>query len=158
MIRNVFPVLFIVFLLSLQIFLHSLFGRVDSLPDFIPIVLTIAAMRWGIGGAAFLGFLTGLMEDSFSTTHLGLGALSWVVAGSLGASARGSLFGSRSLVAVILVIILKGAHDVLYYVVHLWNTPGEILPRLLLSTPLDVIVSAGLGFVTFVLLDRLLLE
>ena len=158
MIRKVLPAILILLLLSLQVFFHSVFGLVDALPDLVPIAVAIAAIRWGTGGAALVGFLMGVVEDSFATSYLGLNPLSWTLAGAIGSSIRSSLYGNRVAVAVILVVILKAIHEIAYLVVYLWHTPGEMLSEILLYTPLASIYSAGLALVLFLLTERLLLE
>ncbi len=158
MIRKVLPFIIILFLLSLQVFFHSIFGLVEALPDLIPIALAIAAIRWGLAGAVIAGFLAGVVEDSFATSLLGLNSLSWTLAGSIGSTIRSSLYGNRIAVAVILVAILKAVHDIVYYVVYLWNMPGDILTRMFLHVPIASVYSAGMAFVIFILLDRLDLD
>jgi rod shape-determining protein MreD len=158
MIRKVLPFIIILLLLSLQVLFHSIFGLVEALPDLIPVALAVAAIRWGITGAAIAGFLAGVVEDSFATSLLGLNSLSWTLAGTIGSTIRSSLYGNRIAVAVILVAVLKVIHEIVYYVVYLWNTPGEILTRIFLHIPIASIYSAGMALVIFILLDRLDLE
>ncbi len=158
MIQRLYPFLCIFLLFFLQLFFHSLFGRVAALPDLVPIAIAVAAVRWGVGGVALVGFIAGLIEDSFSTSHLGLNSLSWVGAATSGALIKGSLYGNRLAVAVILVAFLKVIHDVIYYVIYLWGMPGDIFTQLFFFTPLSVVYSAGLALVTFLLFQRQLLE
>jgi rod shape-determining protein MreD len=158
MIRKALPFILIFLLFALQVFFHSLYGLVDALPDLIPIAIAVAAARWNPGGVAMLGFVAGVMEDSFSTSYLGLNSLAWTAAGTIGASIKSSLYGNRVAVAVILVAVLKAIHDVIFNVVYLWNSPGDLPARLFLEMPLAVVYSSGLGLIFFIILDRAVLE
>jgi len=158
MIRKLIPFVLLFILFFLQIFFHSLYGLVEALPDLIPIALAIAAIRWGMGWTALFGFLAGVVADSFSTSYLGLNSLAWVLAGTVGVSVKNSLYGNRVAVAVILVAILKAVHEIVYYVIYLWDFPGEIFSRMFIQVPVAVIYSAGLALVLFILTDRVVLE
>ena len=158
MIRILYPLLCIFILFFLQLFLHSVSGLVEALPDLIPIAMVVAIVRWGVGGVALVGFLAGLMEDSFSTSLLGLNSLSWVGAGTAGALIKSSLYGNRLVVAVILVATLKVIHDTIYYLIYLWGTPGDMLNQLFILTPFAAFYSMGLALVIFIIFQRQLLE
>jgi rod shape-determining protein MreD len=158
MIRRFFPAAFVSILLILHILFHSLVGLGNSLPDLVPIALVVVVIRGGMGWAASIGFLIGVLEDSFSTSFLGLNALAWMIAGTVGGSIRGTLYGNRVALSVILVALLKMIHEVVFTVVYLWGYPGEILSRLLFRAPFSVIFSAGLALLLFLLLDRHLLS
>jgi rod shape-determining protein MreD len=157
MIRRFFPAGFVFLLLVFQVFFHSLSGMTETLPDLVPIALTIVAVRRGMGWAAMVGFLAGVFEDSFATSHLGLNALAWTFAGSVGGAMRGSLYGNRVALSVILAGGLKLIHDIIYSVIYLRGAPADIASRLLIHGPLAAAYSAGLALVIFILLDRLLL-
>lgn len=157
MIRRFFPAGFVLLLLVFQVFFHSLSGMAETLPDLVPIALAIVAVRRGMGWAAMVGFLAGVFEDSFATSHLGLNALAWTIAGSIAGGVRGSLYGNRVALAVILAGGIKLVHDVIYSVVYLRGSPAGIAARLLIDGPLAAAYSAGLALVIFILLDRLLL-
>jgi rod shape-determining protein MreD len=158
MIRKIAPILLVCFLLFLQVFFHSLYGWVDELPDLVPIALAIAALRWGMGWTGFIGFLAGVMEDSFSTSYLGLGSLSWIIAGMVGGSVRGSLYGNQLSVAVILVAIIKMIHDIIYNVVYLWDSPSDIPSRLFIHVPFAALYSVALSIVLFFFIGRFVLD
>jgi rod shape-determining protein MreD len=157
MIRQLFPFLFVFFLFSLQVFLHSLYGMAQTFPDLVPIALAIIAVRWGMGTTAVFCFLAGVMEDSFSTSFLGLNALAWILAGIAASLMKGSLYGNRVAVSVVLVAVLKIIHEIVYYAVYMWDSPGDMLNSFLYS-PVAVVYSAGLALVFFIPLRRIILE
>ncbi len=158
MIRKLFPFILIFILFFLQISFHSLFGLVYALPDLIPITLAVAAIRWGMGWTALLGFIAGIIADSFATSFIGLNSLAWVISGSAGAAIKNSLYGNRLAVAVILVAILKALHEIIYYLFYLWDSPWEFISRFFLEAPVAIIYSAGLALVLFIITDSLVLE
>ncbi len=157
MIRQVFPLLFVLFLFALQIFFHSLYGLAQTFPDLVPIALAIIAVRWRMGTTTVFCFAAGIMEDSFSTSFFGLNALAWVLAGIVGSTIKGSLFGNRLAVGVVLVAVLKLIHEIVYYIVYLWGSPGDMFMSLFFSI-IAVFYSAGLALVFFLPLKRLVLE
>jgi len=157
MIRSLFPAAFVLLLLALQVFFHSLSGLGDALPDLVPVALAIVALRHGMGWAALVGFLAGVFEDSFATSYLGLDALAWTIAGTVGGTLRGALYGNRVALAVILAGALKLIHDIIYAGFSLRGSPGDVAARMLLHAPLAAVYSAGLALVIFILFDRLLL-
>lgn len=157
MIRALFPAVVVFLLLALQVFFHSLSGLGDTLPDLVPVALAIVALRHGMGWAALVGFLAGVFEDSFATSYLGLNALAWTIAGTVGGVMRGSLYGNRVALSVLLAGALELIHEVIYTAFSLRGSLGDVAARLLLHAPLAAAYSAGLALVIFMLLDRLLL-
>ena len=158
MIRTVSLVLCICFLLFLQVFLHSPYGMLRFSPDLVPIAIAIAVMNWGRGGAAAVGFLAGIVEDSFSTSFLGLGSFSWILAGTIGGSSRGFLYGNRLTGATAIVDIIKMIHEIAYDPVYLWESPGDMIAQILLHAPFEVFYSVILSLVFFGLAGRWTLE
>lgn len=69
-------------------FLHLGVGLGRSAPDLLAVAVLLAARELRMGGGGALGFLFGLLEDSFSVLAFGANTLALTLVGILGARTR----------------------------------------------------------------------
>jgi rod shape-determining protein MreD len=69
-------------------FLHLGLGVGSGAPDLLTVALLLAARELGMGGGGALGFLFGLLADSFSVLAFGANTLAMTVVGILGSRTR----------------------------------------------------------------------
>jgi rod shape-determining protein MreD len=100
------------------------------------VALLLAAREIGMGGGAGLGFLFGLLEDSFSVLSFGANTLSMTLVGILGARTR-DLFVGESL---LFFFSYLGAGKLFRELIQ-WAVAGEAVREPFLS----VVVIDGTG-------------
>ena len=80
-------------LVILHFGLHLSLALGKSAPDLLTLALLIAAREAGVGAAAGLGFLFGLLDDAFSVVAFGANTFALTVTGVLGSKARDLFVG-----------------------------------------------------------------
>lgn len=77
----------------LHFFLHTGLGLGRGVPDFLTLSLLLGARELRMGGGAGLGFLFGLLRDSFSAFSFGVFTIALTLVGVLGAKTRDLFVG-----------------------------------------------------------------
>jgi rod shape-determining protein MreD len=97
--------LLVVVLVLLHFLLHVGFGIGRAAPDLLTVALLLAAREIGMGRAAGVGLLFGLLEDALSVLAFGANSVAMTVVGALGAVTR-DLFVGDSLVFLVSYFVL----------------------------------------------------
>lgn len=143
-------------LVALHYTLRPLLGwRVTM--DFLVIAVLLTSVRVRPGGAALVGFLTGLIADSIAPTSFGAGALAMTVVGFGASWLKAVFFADNVLLHGFFFFIGKWVYDLLYTLVGPRTGAADVLTQLLLWSPLAAIVTAFTG-VLVILLFRTTLE
>jgi rod shape-determining protein MreD len=119
-------------------------------PDFLLLALMLVAVRSRPGIAAVAGFLVGLVTDVLTPASFGAGALAHTVVGYLAAWGRAVFFPDNLLVNAGLFasgLWLRNA-----IMLFASGTPsGQLVPGLLIWSPLQALSSAAAGIVLLLL-------
>lgn len=112
----------VVVLVLLHFLLHVGLGVRGAAPDLLTVALLLAAREVGVGTAAGVGLVMGLLEDALSVLSFGANTVAMTVVGLLGAVTR-DLFVGDSLVFLVSYFILgKWVRDLVA-----WLMMGEAL-------------------------------
>lgn len=129
-------------------FLHLLLGPVfDSwfaAPNLLACAVLVAARQLRPGGAAAIGFLLGLLEDSMAVSHFGLAALLLVLLGYLGSLTRDLFVGEESLFIGTYLFVGTWLYEVTSYLA----VGGGTLTFLFVNAPLDALATGIIGYLT----------
>jgi rod shape-determining protein MreD len=125
--------------------------------DFLVIAVLLTSVRVRPGGAALVGFLTGLIADSIAPTSFGAGALAMTVVGFGASWLKAVFFADNVLLHGFFFFVGKWVYDLLYTLVGPRTGAGDVLTQLLLWSPLAAIATALTG-VLIILLFRATLE
>ncbi len=135
-------------LVIVHLFLHLGLGIGAGAPDFMTVALLLAAREMRMGWAGGLGFLFGLLEDSFSVLAFGANTLALTVVGILGARTRDFFVGDSFLFYFLYFTLGKLLRDLIH-----WLVAGEgIREPFLNAVVVDGTVAALYGAVFGVLL------
>lgn len=139
-------VLFVVHLL-----LHVGLGLDRGAPDLLTVALLLAAREVGVGTAAGIGLVFGLLEDALSVLAFGANTLAMTLLGVAGASTRDLFVGDSLFFLVSYFVLGKFARDVLH-----WLVVGETLREPFLShVLLDGLVGGAYAAVVGILVMAL---
>jgi rod shape-determining protein MreD len=132
----------------LHLFLHLGLGIGRAAPDLMTVALLLAVREVGMGAGGALGFLFGLLEDSFSVLAFGANTLSLTMVGILGARTRDLFIGESLLFFFSYMVSGKLLRELIY-----WLVAGEgIREPFLNAVVVDGTVAAVYGAVLGVLL------
>jgi rod shape-determining protein MreD len=135
-------------LVVLHLFLHLGLGIGRAAPDLMTVALLLAVREVGMGAGGALGFLFGLLEDSFSVLAFGANTLSLTMVGILGARTRDLFIGESLLFFFSYMVSGKLLRELIY-----WLVAGEgIREPFLNAVVVDGTVAAVYGAVLGVLL------
>jgi rod shape-determining protein MreD len=135
-------------LVVLHLFLHLGLGIGRAAPDLMTVALLLAVREVGMGAGGALGFLFGLLEDSFSVLAFGANTLSLTMVGILGARTRDLFVGESLLFFFSYMVSGKLLRELIY-----WLVAGEgIREPFLNAVVVDGTVAAVYGAVLGVLL------
>ncbi len=112
----------VVTLVLLHFLLHVGLGVRSAAPDLLTLSLLMAAREVGVGSAAGVGFLFGILEDSLSVLSFGANAVSMTVVGILGAVTRDLFVGDSLVFLSSYFVVGKWVRDLLT-----WLMMGEAL-------------------------------
>ena len=124
-------------LVFLHFLLHVGLGYGRGAPDMLAIALLLAAREVGLGGAAALGLVFGLLEDALSVLAFGANAVAMTAIGILGASTRDLFVGDSRLFAVSYFFVGKWVRDFIH-----WIMVGDELRQPFLD---QVVVQGAVG-------------
>lgn len=136
-------------LVILHFGLHLSLALGKSAPDLLTLALLIAAREAGVGAAAGLGFLFGLLDDAFSVVAFGANTFALTVTGVLGSKARDLFVGDSPVFTTFYLFLGKWCRDFLYWVAH-WVAAGEsmgepFVDAMLINSPLAAVYAALIG-------------
>ena len=112
--KNVSFWIFIIVLVVLHLTVHVAIGIGGLAPDLLTIALLLGARRLGGAGAAGLGLGLGVLNDAMSLTAFGALAVSYSIAGVLGARSRDMFEGDSLLFVAVYVFLGKWVTDLIY--------------------------------------------
>ena len=113
--------------------------------DFLVIGVLLLSVRIRPGGAAFLGFLTGLVSDSLTPATLGAGALAMSVVGFTASWLRAVIFADNVVLHAFFFFVGKWAFDLIYIIVARGAPPMELLVQATVWSPLSAALTAAAG-------------
>lgn len=85
-------------------------------PDLLTVALLLGAREVGIGTAAGLGLVAGLLEDSLSVLAFGANALAMTLVGVAGAATRDLFVGDSRLFVVTYFLFGKWLRDLIHWI------------------------------------------
>lgn len=95
--------------------LHVGFG-LRAAPDLLTVALLLGAREVGIGTAAALGLVAGLLEDSLSVLAFGANALAMTLVGVAGGATRDLFVGDSRLFVVTYFLFGKWLRDLIHWI------------------------------------------
>ncbi len=105
-----------------HLLLHVGFGIGRAAPDLLTVALLLGAREMGMGRAASLGLLFGLLEDALSVLSFGANSVAMTIVAALGAVTRDLFVGDSGLFLVSYFVIGKWTRDLVH-----WLMVGESL-------------------------------
>ena len=96
--------------------LHVGFGFGRGAPDLLTIGLLVAAREVGVGAAAVVGLVFGLLEDALSVLAFGANTVTMTAIGIAGAFTRDFFVGDSRLFVVSYLFVGKWMRDLLHWV------------------------------------------
>lgn len=137
-------------LVILHFFLHVGLSIEGWAPDLLTLALLLAARESNMGIAAGLGFVFGLMEDSFSVLAFGASAIALSIVGILGARTRDLFVGDSVFFLFAYLTLGKLLRDIIYWVVADSAVRGGFVD--------SVVVGGGIGALYLGVVGLLLLH
>lgn len=139
-------------LVVLHFVLHVGFGIGRAAPDLLTIGLLLVARDVGVGTAAGVGLLFGLLEDSLSVLAFGANAVAMTAIGILGALTRDLFVGDSRLFVVSYLFVGKLARDFAHWVVVGEDLRQPFAEQVLVQGGLGAVYAAavGLGLTFFI--------
>jgi rod shape-determining protein MreD len=139
-------------LVLVHLTLHVGLGWGAGAPDLLTLALLLMARDLGVGHAALLGLLLGLLEDALSVLTFGATSFAMVVVAMLGARTRDLFVGDSRLFAVTYLLAGKWLRDLIQ-----WLAVGEELREpfaraMLVEGSLAALYVAAVGLVVLALL------
>jgi rod shape-determining protein MreD len=135
--------------LVIVFFLHLLFYQYLSAgeiyPDLFLVLVIYCSLNWGPTLGAFSGFLTGIVQDSFSFTYFGLHALAKIILGFVIGSTRQSFFSNSYLVQAGIIFTAKLLHDIIFYGIYMFRGPGSFWHQIFFHTVPAALYTSFLG-------------
>lgn len=125
--------------------------------DFLVIAVLLLSVRMRPGGAAALGFFTGLVADSLTPATLGAGALAMSVVAFTASWLRAVIFADNVVLHAFFFFVGKWSFDLIYLVIARGRSPMELLAQAGVWSPLSAALTAAVG--VFVMLTyRMMLD
>ncbi|HSM59770.1 MAG TPA: hypothetical protein VK849_03190 [Longimicrobiales bacterium] len=88
----------------------------DRAPDLLAVAVLLAAREVGLGAAAALGLVAGLLEDSLSVLSFGANALALAAVGTAGAATRDLFVGDSRLFVLFYFLLGKWLRDLIHWI------------------------------------------
>lgn len=107
----------VVSLAVLHFLLHVGLGLGAGAPDLLTVALLLAVREVGLGTAAGLGFLFGLLEDALSAVAFGANSVAMTLLGVAGAATRDLFVGDSLLFLVSYFVLGKFARVLVHWIV-----------------------------------------
>lgn len=129
-------VLFLLLLFFAHLVFYQYLSAGELYPDLFLVLVVFAGLRWGGIAGSLSGFLTGIVQDSFSYTYFGLHALIKTLLGFAIGQTRSSYYSNNHLVQLAIIFATKLLHDMLFYGIFMFHGPGGFWHQILfISTP-----------------------
>ena len=141
-------------LLVLHFFLHVGLGYGRGAPDLLTIGLLLAAREVGVGGAAALGFVFGLLEDALSVLAFGANTVAMTAVGILGALTRDLFVGDSRLFVVSYFFAGKWMRDFAHWVMIGEELRQPFVSQVLAQGSVAAAYAAGVGLFAVTLAGR----
>lgn len=132
-------------LVILHFFLHVGLSIEGWAPDLLTLALLLAARETSMGVAAGLGFVFGILEDSFSVLAFGASALALTIVGILGARTRDLFVGDSVLFLLVYLTVGKILRDLIYWVVADPAVRGGFVNAVIVGGGLGALYLAAVG-------------
>ncbi len=115
-------------------------------PDLILLLAVFAGLYRGEIKGGLVGFLGGLLEDSFSGGLLGMGALSKTVAGTLAGLLGNKLYRESPLVQLTVALAAVIAHELLYLCLSsIYAVPPFLPAKIIKLISLNIAINTALA-------------
>jgi rod shape-determining protein MreD len=139
-------------LVLLHFVLHVGFGIGRAAPDLLTIGLLLLARDVGIGTAAGVGLVFGLLEDSLSVLVFGANSVAMTAIGILGALTRDLFVGDSRLFVVSYLFLGKLARDSIHWVLVGEDLRQPFSEQVLAQGGIGALYAAAVGLgLTFVM-------
>jgi rod shape-determining protein MreD len=132
-------------LVVLHFLLHVGFSIERAAPDLLTLALLLAARETGMGLAAGVGFVLGILEDAFSVLAFGASTLAMTLVGILGARTRDLFVGDSVRFFFVYFGAGKLLRDLIYWVVAGDTVRGPFLSSVLLDGGVSALYMALVG-------------
>lgn len=140
------------------VFTHLLFrvgfGLQDQVPDLLVLALLMASRSLSLRAGAGLGFILGVVEDSFSMLSFGASIFAMTLVGAAGAQVRHLFVGRSVLFQSTYFFLGKLVRDLLAWLVSDVASRGDFFDQLLIESPLRALYVAAAGVAVRLLLFR----
>jgi rod shape-determining protein MreD len=140
---------------ALLVLAHFLVRIALGLNDFVPDLLTIAALlaarRLRSPVATLLGLVLGLLEDALALTAFGARAVATAAVSFLGAQSRDLFEGDSIIFLAVYLFIGKWAREAIVYLLDMRAARGDATAVLLVDAPLAALFAAVAGTIAFLL-------
>lgn len=144
----------VVGLIVTHLLLRVGFGLQNQVPDLMLLALLMASRSLSIRAGAALGFVLGLVEDSFSMLSFGASIFAMTLVGTAGAQVR-HLFVGRSVFFQSTYFFLgKWLRDTMAWLVSNPSSRAGLVDHLLVESPLMALYVAAAGLAIRFLLAR----
>jgi len=141
-------------LVVLHFLLHVGLGYGRGAPDFLTIGLLLAAREVGMGRAAAIGLLFGLLEDALSVLAFGANTVAMTAIGILGAFTRDFFVGDSRLFAVSYFFAGKWARDFAHWVMVGEELRQPFVGQVLVQGSVGAVYAAAVGLFVVTLAGR----
>ncbi len=139
-------------LVVLHLVLHVGLGFGAGAPDLLTLGLLIMARELGVGYAALLGLLLGLLEDALSVPTFGATALAMTVVAVAGARTRDLFVGDSGLFALAYLFVGKWVRDLLQWLLVGEEFRAPFVQAMLIDGALAALYVAVVGLAILALL------
>lgn len=146
--------LLVVGLVILHFLVHVGLGVGPAAPDLLTLGLLLGARELRMGSAGVLGFVLGLLEDSFSVLAFGANTLAMTLVGILGSRSRDLFVGDSLLFFLAYLGLGKLLKDLVHWLATGDTLRGPFATEVLLQGGLGALYVAALGLVLLVLLGE----
>lgn len=130
------------------------FGLQNQVPDLMLLALLLASRSLSIRAGAALGFVMGLVEDSFSMLSFGASVFAMTVVGTVGAQVRHLFVGRSILFQSTYFFLGKWLRDLLAWLVSDSASRQGFLDLVLIESPLMALYVAATGVAIRFLMAR----
>lgn len=141
----------VVLLLAVVHFLlHLGLGLRDVAPDLLTVALLLGAREVGMGTAAGIGLLFGLLEDAFNVLSFGANTVAMTVVGAVGALTRVLFVGDSLFFLVSYLFVGKWVKDALFWALAGGTVREPFVEAVLIQGTIQAGYAAVVGVVVMV--------
>ena len=130
------------------------FGLQNQVPDLMLLALLLASRSLSIRAGAALGFVLGLVEDSFSMLSFGASVFAMTVVGTAGAQVRHLFVGRSILFQSTYFFLGKWIRDLLAWIVSDAPSRQHFLDHVFIESPLMALYVTAAGIAIRFLMAR----